>query len=384
MFWGHRTQGVALGYRIMPRWGFEWGGTNAMSKKKPAPGVRAKKKAEVSLVRSSAAEYLTFVAASGQGGVEAVYADENVWLSQKMMGVLYDVETHTINYHLKKVFDDAELEAGSVIRNFRITAADGKTYDTQHYNLSAIIAVGYKVNSERAVQFRKWATGIIESFTIKGYAMDDERLKNDGSILGKKYFEEQLQRIREIRLSERKFYQKITDIYATSIDYDVTAAATKRFFATVQNKLHWAIHGQTAVEVIVSRADTTKNRMGLTTWKDAPKGKIQKFDVVVAKNYLTENEMAQLQRLVSAYLDVAEDMALRQIPMTMQDWETRLNRFIAATDREILQDAGKVTAEIAQAHAESEFEKYRIVQDRLFESDFDRMLKGLPPEGDKP
>ena len=250
-----------------------------MSKKKPTPGGRPKKKAEVSLVRSSAAEYLTFVAASGQGGVEAVYADENVWLSQKMMGLLYAVETHTINYHLKKVFDDSELEEDSVIRNFRITAADGKTYDTKHYNLSAIIAVGYKVNSERAVQFRKWATGIIESFTIKGFAMDDERLKNDGSILGKKYFEEQLQRIREIRLSERKFYQKITDIYATSIDYDVTAAATKRFFATVQNKLHWAIHGQTAAEVILSRADATKERMGLTTWKDAPKGKIQKFDV---------------------------------------------------------------------------------------------------------
>ena len=355
-----------------------------MSKKKPTPGDRAKKKAEVSLIRSSAAEYLTFVAASGQGGVEAVYADENVWLSQKMMGVLYDVETHTVNYHLKKVFDDAELEAGSVIRNFRITAADGKTYDTQHYNLSAIIAVGYKVNSERAVQFRKWATGIIESFTIKGYAMDDERLKNDGSILGKKYFEEQLQRIREIRLSERKFYQKITDIYATSIDYDVTAAATNRFFATVQNKLHWAIHGQTAAEVIVSRADASKDRMGLTTWKDAPQGKIQKFDVSVAKNYLTENEMAQLQRLVSAYLDVAESMALRRIPMTMQDWETRLNRFIAATDREILQNAGKVTAEIAQAHAESEFEKYRIMQDRLFESDFDRLIKQLPPEGENP
>jgi hypothetical protein len=355
-----------------------------MSKKMPTPGGRAPKKAEASLVRSSAAEYLTFVAASGQGGVEAVYADENVWLTQKMMGQLYGVETHTINYHLKKIFEDSELQEDSVIRNFRITAADGKTYDTLHYNLPAIIAVGYKVNSERAVQFRKWATGVIESFTIKGYAMDDERLKSDGSILGKKYFEEQLQRIREIRLSERKFYQKITDIYATSTDYDVTAAATKRFFATVQNKLHWAIHGQTAAEVIVSRADATKDRMGLTTWKDAPKGKIQKFDVGVAKNYLTDGELAQLQRLVSAYLDVAEDMALRQIPMTMQDWETRLNRFIAATDREILQDAGKVTAEIAQAHAESEFEKYRIVQDRLFESDFDKLLKELPPGGDKP
>ena len=352
-----------------------------MSKKKPLQGSRAKKKAEVSLVRSSAAEYLTFVAGSGQGGVEAVYADENVWLSQKMMGVLYDVETHTINYHLKKVFADSELAEESVIRNFRITAADGKTYGTQHYSLAAIIAVGYKVNSEKAVQFRKWATGIIESFTIKGYAMDDERLKNDGSILTKQYFEEQLQRIREIRLSERKFYQKITDIFATSIDYDVTAASTKRFFATVQNKLHWAIHGHTAAEIIVSRADATKDRMGLISWKDAPNGKIQSFDVVIAKNYLTESELAQLQRLVSAYLDVAESMALREIPMTMQDWETRLNRFIAATDREILKDAGKVSAEIAEAHALSEFEKYRIVQDRLFESDFDRMLKALPDAG---
>lgn len=326
------------------------------------------------LIRSSAAEYLTFIAASGQGGVEAVYADENIWLTQKMMGVLYNVDVRTINYHLKKIFNDSELEENSVIRNFRITAADGKNYNTKHYNLSAIIAVGYKVNSERAVQFRKWATRIIQEFTIKGYAMDDERLKNDGTILGKKYFEEQLARIREIRLSERKFYQKITDIYATAIDYDVTAQATKRFFATVQNKLHWAIHGQTAAEVIADRADHRKQNMGLTSWKDAPKGKIQKFDVIVAKNYLTENEMAQLQRLVAAYLDIAEDMALRKIPMTMQDWETRLNRFIDATDREILQDAGKVTAEIAKAHAESEFEKYRIIQDRLFESDFDRMI----------
>lgn len=354
-----------------------------MSKKKPTSGTRGKKKAEASLVRSSAAEYLTFVATSGQGGVEAVYAEENVWLSQKMMGLLYDVETHTINYHLKKIFEDKELQENSVIRNFRITATDGKTYDTGHYNLSAVIAVGYKVNSERAVQFRKWATGIIESFTIKGFAMDDERLKNDGSVLGKKYFEEQLARIREIRLSERKFYQKITDIYATSLDYDVSAAATQRFFATVQNKLHWAIHGQTAAELILNRADADKDRMGLATWKDAPKGKIQKFDVVVAKNYLTEGEIAQLQRLVSAYLDIAEDMALREIPMTMQDWETRLNRFIVATDREILEDAGKVTAEIARAHAESEFEKYRIVQDRLYESDFDQMLK-QSPHGESP
>jgi len=332
---------------------------------------------EVSIIRSSAAEYLTFIAANGTGGVEAVYVDENIWLTQKMMGVLYDVETHTVNYHLKKVFSDSELEEDSVIRNFRITAADGKAYNTKHYNLAAIIAVGYKVNSERAVQFRKWATTIIEEYTIKAYVMDDERIKSGGSILTDQYFEEQLQRIREIRLSERKFYQKITDIYATAIDYDITAQATKRFFATVQNKLHWAIHGQTAAEVIHSRADADKQNMGLTGWKDAPRGKIQKFDVAVAKNYLSELEMAQLQRVVSAYLDVAEDMALRKIPMTMQDWETRLNRFIAATDREILQDAGKVTAELAKAHAESEFEKYRIVQDRLFESDFDQLLKQI-------
>ena len=334
-------------------------------------------KRERALIRSSAAEYLTFIAASGKGGVEAVYADENIWLTQKMMGVLYDVETHTINYHLKKVFADSELQKESVIRNFRITAADGKSYNTKHYNLSAIIAVGYKVNSERAIQFRKWATTVIQEFTIKGYTMDDERLKSGGSILGDQYFEEQLQRIREIRLSERKFYQKITDIYATAIDYDFTAQATKRFFATVQNKLHWAIHGQTAAEVIYTRADAEKKNMGLTAWKDAPRGKIQKFDVSVAKNYLTEYEMAQLGRLVAAYLDVAEDMALRKIPMTMQDWEVRLNRFIEATDREILQDAGKVTAEIAKAHAESEFEKYRIIQDRLFESDFDWMIKQI-------
>jgi hypothetical protein len=344
---------------------------------------RDSKNTDASLVRSSAAEYLTFIATNGQSGVEAIYADESIWLSQKMMGALYDVETHTINYHLKKVFSDSELEEVSVIRKFRITAADGKNYDTQHYKLPAIIAVGYKVNSERAVQFRKWATGIIEKFTIEAYVMDDERIKAGGSILTERYFEEQLQRVREIRLSERKFYQKITDIYATAIDYDVTAQATKRFFATVQNKLHWAIHGQTAAEVVYKRADANKDHMGLISWQDAPHGKIQKFDVVVAKNYLTEHEMAQLSRLVNAYLDVAEDMAQRQIPMTMQDWETRLNRFIEATDREVLQDAGKVTAEIAKAHAESEFEKYRIIQDRLFESDFDRLLKQIEPDKGK-
>jgi hypothetical protein len=315
---------------------------------KPRNSQPASSGSTLPVLRSSAAEYLTFLAATGADGtdgVQALYSDETIWLTQKMMAQLYDIDVRTVNYHLKKVFLDNELVANSVIQYFRITAADGKTYDTQHYKLAA----------------------------IKGFAMDDERLKNDGSILTKRYFEEQLERIREIRLSERKFYQKITDIYATAIDYDVTAQATQRFFATVQNKLHWAIHGQTAAEVILSRADAQKTNMGLATWKDAPKGKIQKFDVSVAKNYLSQSEMAQLQRLVSAYLDVAESMTLRHIPMTMQDWETRLNRFIDATDRQVLQDAGKVSAEIAKTHAESEFEKYRIVQDRLFESDFDRL-----------
>jgi hypothetical protein len=337
----------------------------------------SKKKNQAPTIRSSAAEYLTFIASTGENGVEAFYAYEDVWLSQKMIGVLYNVETNTVNYHLKKIFSDSELEEDSVIRKFRITAQDSKNYNTKHYNLSAIIAIGYKVNSERAVQFRKWAIGIIREYTIKSYVMDDERIKHDGTILGKKYFEEQLERIREIRISERKFYQKITDIYATSIDYDITAQATKRFFATVQNKLHWAIHGQTAAEVVHTRADAEKNNMGLTTWKDAPEGKIQKFDVSIAKNYLTKDEISQLQRLINAYLDIAEDMSLRAIPMTMIDWEERLNRFIATTDREILQDAGKVSAEIAKVHAESEFEKYRITQDRLYESDFDKQLKIL-------
>ncbi len=331
-------------------------------------------------IRSSAAEYLTFLASSGKSGIEAIYADESIWLTQKMMAVLYDVEIPTINEHISKTYKDSELDEKATIRNFRIVRTEGTRQverDILHYNLKTIIAIGYKVNSERAVQFRKWATNIINEFTIKAYVMDDERLKNGGSILTEKYFEEQLQRIREIRVSERKFYQKITDIYSTAIDYDLTSPITKKFFATVQNKLHWAIHGQTAAELIYNRASAEKDHMGLTSWKDAPHGKIQKFDVSIAKNYLTEFEMGQLTRLVSAYLDIAEDMTTRRIPMTMQDWETRLNRFIEATDRKVLQDAGKVTAEIAAAHAESEFEKYRIIQDRLFESDFDKEIKAL-------
>lgn len=345
----------------------------------------AKKKNNEITIRSSAAEYLTYVAATGDDpqSFEMRYENENIWLTQKMLATLYNVEVHTINEHISKIYADSELVQEATIRNFRIVQTEGSrqvTREIKHYNLQMIIAVGFKVNNERAVQFRKWANQIVKDYTIKGFAMDDERLKNGGSILTEQYFEEQLQRIREIRLSERKFYQKITDIYATAIDYDVNASATKRFFATVQNKLHWAIHGQTASEAIYTRADAEKEHMGLTTWKDAPHGKIQKFDVSVAKNYLSEFEMGQLQRLVSAYLDIAEDMALRHIPMTMQDWETRLNRFIQATDRNVLMDAGKVTAEIAKAHAESEFEKYRIIQDRLFQSDFDKLIEGIRNE----
>lgn len=335
-----------------------------------------KTKKEVT-IRSSAAEYLTFVAATGGSNesVEVRYEDENIWITQKMLAVLYEVETNTINYHIKKIFEDSELEEDSVIRNFRITASDGKLYDTKHYNLQMIIAVGFKVNSERAVQFRKWVNNIAKEYTIKGFAMDDERLKNDGSILTKKYFEEQLERIREIRSSERKFYQKITDIYATAIDYDKEAAATKRFYATVQNKMHFAVHGHTAAELIVERADARKEHMGLTTWQDAPYGKIKKSDVTVAKNYLTEKELGQLNRMVSAYLDFAENMANRHIPLTMADWEKRLNKFIEMFEYGLFQDAGKVTAEISKLHAETEFEKYRIVQDRLYKSDFDRFVE---------
>ena len=333
-----------------------------------------KDKREISIVRSSAAEYLTFITATGESDVNAVYYDENVWLTQKMMGLLYNVETHTINYHLKKIFADGEIDENSVIRKFRITAADGKTYNTNHYNLSAIIAVGNKVDSPRAVQFRKWANRIIEEFTVKGFAMDDERLKNGGTILTKDYFEEQLERIREIRLSERRFYQKITDIYATSIDYDVKAETTRRFFARVQNQLHWAIHGETAAETIYRRADSSKENMGLTTWKDAPNGKIQKFDVVIAKNYLTQEELSAMARIVNAYLDLAELRAEEQVPMTMEDWAEQFEGVLRLSRKEILTNAGSISAKIAEQHALSEFEKYRIVQDRLYQSDFDRIL----------
>lgn len=311
-------------------------------------------------IRSSAAEVLTYVVSTGdpQGSIEIRYEDENIWLTQKTMAQLYDVSVKTINYHIKKIFDDSELSEDSVIRKFRITATDGKSYSTNHYALQMIIAVGFKVNSERAVQFRKWVNQIATQYTIRGWVMDDERLKQ-GTYLTDKYFEEQLERIREIRASERKFYQKITDLYATAIDYDRTSA-----------------------ELIMERADHTKDHMGLTTWEDAPDGKIRKSDVSIAKNYLTEDELGQLNRMVTSYLDFAENMAQRHIPLTMQDWETRLNRFIEMFEYGLLRDAGRVSAEIARLHAETEFEKYRVIQDREFLSDYDRFLLELEEHAD--
>lgn len=329
-------------------------------------------------IRSSASEYLTYIASMGEeaSSVEVRYEDENIWITQKMLATLYDVDVRKVNYHINKIFKDEELDKNSVIRNFRITANDGKNYITKHYNLEMAIAVGFKINSERAVQFRKWVNKIAKDYTIKGWVMDDERLKR-GSYLTDKYFDEQLERIREIRASERKFYQKITDIYATAIDYDKNALRTKRFYATVQNKMHYAIHGHTAAELIYERANHEKDHMGLTTWADAPDGKIKKSDVSVAKNYLSENEIKELNRMVSAYLDFAENMTIRKIPLTMQDWEERLRSFIAMFEYGELKDKGKVSNAIAKLHAETEFEKYRVIQDRAFVSDFDKYLLEL-------
>ena len=346
-----------------------------------------KKKNDEITIRSSAAEYLTYVASVGdqQDSIEMRYEDENIWLTQKMMATLYDVDVRTINEHIKNIYSDSELEEDATIRNFRIVQTEGSrqvTRDTKHYNLQMIIAVGFKVNSERAVQFRKWVNQIAKNYTIKGWVMDDKRLKR-GTYLTEKYFDEQLERIREIRASERKFYQKITDLYATAIDYDKNSATTRRFYATVQNKMHYAVHGHTAAELIVERADHTKEHMGLTTWADAPDGKIKKSDVTVAKNYVGQDEMKQLNRMVTAYLDFAESMTLRHIPLTMQDWEKRLNGFIEMFDYGILQDAGKVSAEIAKLHAETEFEKYRVIQDRLFMSDFDKYMLELEENAKK-
>lgn len=342
---------------------------------------KAAKKREVSITRSSAAEYLTFVAATGGNSqsVEMRYEHENIWLTQKMMATLYDVSIPAINQHLKRVFDDGELMPDAVIKEYLITADDGKQYRTKHYNLQAIIAVGFKVNNERAVQFRKWATGIVKDYTIQGWTMDVERLKK-GHMFTDEYFERQLEYIREIRLSERKFYQKVTDLYATAFDYDKQAATTREFFALVQNKLHWAVHRHTAAELIVERADAGRQHMGLTHWEAAPHGKIIRSDVSVAKNYLSETEMQYLERIVSLYLDFAELQAMRKIPMSMQDWAKRLDGFLEFNGNEILTGPGKISHEQAKLHAETEFEKYRIVQDRLFESDFDRLLKQTDKE----
>ena len=336
-------------------------------------------------IRSSAAEYLTYVASTGeqQDSIEMRYEDENIWLTQKMMAALYDVTAPTINEHIKKVFADSELQPEATIRKFRIVQSEGArqvSREVNHYSLQMIIAVGFKVNSERAVQFRKWVNQIAKEYTIKGWVMDDERLKR-GTYLTDKYFEEQLERVREIRASERLFYQKITDLYATAVDYDKTAASTRRFYAKVQNKMHYAVHGHTAAELIMERADSTREHMGLTTWQDAPDGKIKKSDVTVAKNYLTEFELGQLNRMVTAYLDFAENMAQRRIPLTMQDWETRWNGFIEMFEYGLLKDAGKVSAEIAKLHAETEFEKYRVIQDKLFLSDYDRFVLEMGGDG---
>ena len=336
-------------------------------------------KKDLPTIRSSTAEYLTYIANIGESDVqfEMRYEDENIWLTQKMMSVLYDVSVAAINQHLKRIFEDKELIEEAVIKFILITASDGKMYKTNHYNLQTIIAVGFKINNERAVQFRKWANQIVKDYTIQGWAIDKDRLKNDGSTLTKEYFEKLLSVIREIRLSERKFYQKITDIYATSLDYDKTAKTTRTFFATVQNKLHWAIHKHTAAELIMERANHQKDNMGLTTWEAAPEGKIQKYDVSIAKNYLLDDELTSLERIVTLYLEYAELQASRNIPMMMEDWKKRLDAFLEFTEYEILHDAGRVTHEIAKSFAESEFDKFRIIQDKLYKSDFDKLLEEI-------
>ena len=330
-------------------------------------------------IRNSTAEFLIFTGQAGEKSIEARYEDETIWLTQKLMATLFEVTVPTINEHLKNIFASGELGQDSAIRKFRITAADDKKYSTKLYNLDAIISVGYRVNSVRATQFRQWATHVLREFAIKGFVLDKKRLEN-GTFLGEDYFERLLEEIREIRLSERRFYQKITDIYTSSMDYNKDAPTTRDFFAKVQNKLHFAIHGHTAAEIIMKRADSQKDQMGLTSWANSPDGKILKSDVSVAKNYLAQDELESLARIVNAYLDLAEDRARRKIPMTMEDWARRLDLFLEFSEREILQDKGKITTEIAKAHAESEFEKYRIVQDRLFESDFDRIINQIEDE----
>ena len=328
------------------------------------------------MIRNSTAEFLIFTQQMGSDNIEVLVRDESVWLTQKLIAKLFGADRTVITKHLKNIFNAAELDQNAVCAKIAHTATDGKNYNTNFYNLDAIISVGYRVNSKRATQFRQWATSILKEFAIKGFVLDRQRLEN-GSFLGQDYFEKLLSEIREIRLSERKFYQKITDIYATSLDYNKNTELTREFFAKVQNKLHFAIHGHTAAELIVKRADNQKANMGLTAWANAPTGKILKPDITVAKNYLAQDELESLGRIVNAYLDLAEERAKRNIPMTMEDWATRLDAFLDFDERNILRDSGKVTAVFAQEHAENEFEKFRVIQDRLFESDFDKMIKEI-------
>ena len=340
-------------------------------------------------IRNSTAEFLFFMAEGKEDGVQVVYKDDNIWCTQKAMATLFDVDKSGISRHLKKIFEDGELSSGTTVAKIATVVNRGirgeVKEEIEYYNLDAIIAVGYRVNSRRATQFRQWCTYVLRQYAIRGYVIDKKRMEN-GSFIGVDYFEQLLEEIREIRLSERNFYQKLTDIYATSIDYNRDAPTTREFFKKVQNKMHYAVHGHTAAELIVERADADKEHMGLTTWAKAPNGKIIKSDVSVAKNYLKENELRALGRLVNAYLDIAKDMAERHIPMTMEDWAKRIDKFLDATDREILQDAGHITADYAKEYAESEFEKYRVIQDRLFRSDFDKWNDNpplFPPEIDK-
>lgn len=332
------------------------------------------------LIRNSTAEFLTFTAQSGEQSIEARYEEDTVWLTQKLIATLFDVSVPTINEHIKNIFVSGELTEEAVIRKFLITAADGKSYNTQHYNLDAIISVGYRVNSVRATQFRQWATQVLRDFAIKGYVLDRKRMEN-GTFLDEDYFERLLEEIREIRLSERRFYQKITDVYATALDYNKDAPTTRDFFAKVQNKLHFAIHGHTAAELIKLRADSSKPKMGLLSYENAPDGRVLKADVSVAKNYLTKDELDSLGRVVNAYLELAEERAKRRIPMTMEDWAKRLDAFLEFDDWKVLKDAGKISAHMAKDHAESEFEKYRPIQEKLFVSDFDKEVAMLKKKG---
>jgi len=328
------------------------------------------------IIRNSTAEFLMFTADARADGIEVRYQDETVWLSQKMMAVLFDCSSDNVSLHLKNIFKEKELDENSVVEGFSVTASDGKKYQTKHYNLDAIIAVGYRVNSHRATQFRQWATKVLREFAIKGYVLDRKRLEN-GTYLSEDYYERLLEEIREIRLSERKFYQKVTDIYTTSVDYNKDDQLTKDFFAKVQNKLHFAIHGKTASELIKERSDSQKEHMGLTSWAKSPDGKIFKSDVSIAKNYLTKDELESLGRIVNAFLDLAENRAKRKIPMTMEDWSERLDKFLEFDDRNILENKGNISHEEAKAFAESQREQYRITQDKLFESDFDREVQKL-------